>query len=222
MRRASRHEGDDHIAAYLGKIQLELTRQDLKTAKGASRSPWQIALDAAESGDAQDAARWCEYLRATKGRNVVTTGGRLADVYGVPTDEEINALIGDDHDDDQTDDTVETTNEAVDVASADSGLWRDLTRSPTEPGYSPAAAALEALELHGPQAMADRIAKHLKKPINVITHPETGLPHLRYQRLDDRRPRRRKRAPNPRTVPLDQLGPVARAWYGATPKEPHP
>ena len=60
--------GEDALARYLGKIQLEMTRQDLKVGRTSrSRSPWQIGLDAAETGNAQDAARWCEYLRATKG-----------------------------------------------------------------------------------------------------------------------------------------------------------
>ncbi|MEM8926204.1 MAG: hypothetical protein AAGD35_22090 [Actinomycetota bacterium] len=221
VRRASREQGDDHIAEYLGKIQLELTRQDLKTAKGDSRSPWQIALDAAETGDAQDAARWCEYLRATKGRNVITTGGHLAELHGEPTEEQLNALIGDD---DNDDDQGETTgdDEQVDIASSDSDLWRDLTRCPTRPGDSPAAYALEALERDGPDAMAVRISKFLDKPVDVTTHPETGLPHLRYANPEDRRPPRTKPPTNDPTINLDQLGPAARAWYGATRKEPHP
>ncbi len=179
--------GDEALARYLGKIQLEMTRQDLKTARfGTSRSPWLIGLDAAETGDARDIALWCEYLRATKGRNVVTTGGHLADHYGEPTDEQLHDLIGDP---DLLDDFADDTDEGQDVASMSADVWTDLINHRNEPTASVVADALTVLETDGPDAMADLISDRLAIPVEVTTNPETELPHLRYRNRSDRRDR---------------------------------
>jgi hypothetical protein len=65
VRTRSREPGEeDALARYLGKIQLEMTRQGLKCGKTSrSRSPWQIGLDAAETGDTADTARCCQRAR---------------------------------------------------------------------------------------------------------------------------------------------------------------
>ncbi len=223
VRTASREPGDDALARYLGKIQLEMTRQDLKTGRGRSRSPWQIALDAAGTGDARDAARWCEYLRATKGRNVVTKGGHLVDHYGEPTDDQLDQLLSADTGPDQLDDQANETDEAEDVASIDADVWTDLINHRTCPGVSPSAEAITALETDGPHVMAQLITNQLGKPIDVTTHPETRLPHLQYRNPEHRHRPTGKRPKNQPDINLDALGPVAGAWYGATrqPKE-HP
>ncbi len=220
--------GDDAaMAKYLGKIQLEMTRQDLKIASGRSRSPWQIGLDASETGCVRDAARWCEYLRATKGRNVVTMGGQLKKIYGEPTDRELDQLLGGQEQmDDQTNDNDDQ--EAVDIASIAADVWTDLInhRGPDQT-RSASAHAMTVLENHGPDAMAMAIADDLGRPIEVVAHPVSGLPHLRYADPNDRRVTRREREivadENRDHVDLDTLGPAARAWAGQRPstrKEP--
>ena len=210
---------DSAMAKYLGKIQLEMTRQDLKAGRGRSRSPWQIGLDASETGCARDAARWCEYLRATKGRNVVTMGGQLKKIYGEPTDRELDELLGGQEQmDDQTNDT--DNQEAVDIASIAADVWTDLInhRGP-DPARSASAYAMTVLENHGPDAMAAAIADALGRPIEVVAHPVSGLPHLQYADPNDRRVTRKERqivADDDREhVDLDTLGPAARAWAGA-------
>ena len=213
--RNRRHEDDDALAYYLGKIQLELTRQDLKVGRSkTSRAPWQIGLDAAETGDARDTALWVEYLRATKGRNVVTRGGALTEHYGEPSEAQLLALLGHDL---QPDDQAADTDQAVDIASADADVWTDVTNHRADPTASAAADALRALETGGPAAMADLITHRLARTVHVITQPETGLPHLRYWIKHDRRSHvgQPTRAPEP-DLDLDSLGPAARAWYGAT------
>ena len=214
VRTASRQgEADDAIARYLGKIQLEMTRQDLKTGRvSASRSPWQIGLDAAETGDAQDAALWCEYLRATKGRNVVTSGGSLADHYGEPTADQLDALIGEPTDDDQTSDN----DQGETIASMSADVWTDLSNDRTDVGDSAIAAALTALELEGPEAMAVIASDRVGKPVEAIRHDETGLPYLRYRNESDRRTYvgQPHRGDGLDEIDLDKLGPAAAAWSG--------
>lgn len=208
--------GDDGtLARYLGKIQLEMTRQDLKDARSTtSRSPWQIGLDAAETGCPQDAARWIEYLKATKGRNVVTRSPSLMDLYGEPTDADINQLL-DDQTAEANDDQGDDNNQAENIASIDTVVWTDARRMTTAGGRSLITAALDELEDHGPDAMAAMLANHLD-PVEIIAHPETGLPHARYSdRPDTITVQRGTTDGVSPSINYDELGPVARAWYGA-------
>ncbi len=76
--------GEAGIAAYLNKIHFEITRGDLKQGRGQSRSAWQVGIDAAETGDAQDIARWAEYVRATRGRKMMRISPELVAWYGKP------------------------------------------------------------------------------------------------------------------------------------------
>ncbi len=205
---------DQALARYLGKIQLEMTRQDLKTGRvSSSRSPWQIGLDAATTGDARDAARWCEYLRATKGRNVVTKAGSLVDEYGEPTNDEIDNLLGiEQNDDDQADDD----DHGEDIASVDAAVWNDARRMTTGTGRSLIDVALTALEDHGPHAMAQTLRQHLD-PVEVTIHHETGLPHIRYlDRPETITAQSGSADGSQRRIDINELGPVARAWYGHT------
>ena len=205
---------DGVVARYLGKIQLEMTRQDLKTARvSSSRSPWQIALDAASTGDERDTARWIEYLRATKGRNVVTQSQSLKTLYGKPSDKEIDTMLGIEE---QPDDQADEHDDGQDVASIDAAVWNAARRIITPDRGALIAAALTALEDDGPQAMAELLSRHLEH-VQVVIHRDTGLPHLRYTNRGDtvtvaagtdngRHDR----------IDFDELGPVAKAWYGAT------
>ena len=96
-------------------------------------------------------------------------------------------------------------------------VWTDLINHRSWPGTSASADAITALETDGPYVMAQVITERLGKTIQVITHAETGLPHLQYLDPEYRRQptsERRKR-PQPE-IDLDALGPVAKAWYGAT------
>lgn len=203
---------DGAVARYLGKIQLEMTRQDLKTGRGQSRSPWQIALDAANTNNPQDTARWIEYLQATKGRNVVTHAKTLDHTYGTPTDQEINTMLGIQ---DQQDDQADEDDDAQDVASIDSTLWNDARNIITPNHGALTAAALTELETHGLHAMAQLFSNHLN-PVEVINHPETGLPHLRYKhRPDTITVATGDTDGQTNRIDYNNLGPVARAWYGA-------
>ena len=92
--------GEAGIAAYLNKIHFEISRGDLKKGRGQSRSAWQIGIDAAETGDTQDIARWAEYVRATRGRKMMRISPELVAWYGKPQ-------------------TVETTDEALAAQAQD-------------------------------------------------------------------------------------------------------
>ena len=202
---------DGAVARYLGKIQLEMARQDLKTGRGQSRSPWEIALDAARTGDARDTARWVEYLRSSKGRNVVTHSKSLDQIYGTPTDKEIDAMLGIQ---DQPDDQTEDTDGDQDVASVDAAVWNDARDIITPDQGSLVAAALTALEDHGPEAMAETFSRHLNH-VEVTVHPETRLPNLRYRDRPDTITVATGDADGESDrIDYDDLGPVARAWYG--------
>ena len=58
---------NDGLGEYVSKIHYELVRSDLKRGRRENRTPWQIALDAADTGECRDIARWVEYCQATKG-----------------------------------------------------------------------------------------------------------------------------------------------------------
>lgn len=81
---------EEGIGAYISKIELELTRGDLKRGAGDSRSMWQVGLDAAD-GCERSVAVWAEYVRAIKGRRWLSTSEGLWKRYGINdrTDEEI-------------------------------------------------------------------------------------------------------------------------------------
>lgn len=72
------------IGAYVSKIHYELARSDLKVGRndGRSRSPWQVGIDAAETGDAKDTRRWHEWVQVTKGSRALGVSPALRDHYG--------------------------------------------------------------------------------------------------------------------------------------------
>jgi len=68
--------GVDALAGYLSKVELEAVRSDLKKGRNGSRTPWEIATDAA-NGDPRSTALWVEYVETMKGvRHVVVQGER--------------------------------------------------------------------------------------------------------------------------------------------------
>lgn len=80
----------DALAAYLGKIDAELARADLKEGRDGSRSPLAL-LAAAIGGDAQALALWTEFERASKGKLAMTWSRGLKRRLGVEevTDQEL-------------------------------------------------------------------------------------------------------------------------------------
>ncbi len=68
--------GASKIAAYCGKIQLEMTRSDLKLGRvSTSRSPFQILYDYGNQPTPQDAALLLEFIAASKGTHLVSWSG---------------------------------------------------------------------------------------------------------------------------------------------------
>ena len=161
---------------------------------------------------------------------MVTTGGHLGELYGEPSDDDLDDLLGDDADpellddllgDDAdpelVDDQADEGDDGTDVASMSADVWTDLSNHRNDPTASAVTDALIRLELFGPDAMADVTADRLGKPIEVTTHPTTGLPHLQYANPNDRRrhvgqPHHRDGEP----IDLDDLGPAAQAWSGTS------
>jgi hypothetical protein len=78
------------IGEYVSKIDMEITRGDLKQGRNGSRSTWDIGLAAAD-GDKRSAALWAEYIHAAKGRRWLSTSRGLWARYGITerTDAEI-------------------------------------------------------------------------------------------------------------------------------------
>lgn len=90
------------IGAYVSKIHYELARSDLKVGRndGRSRSPWQVGIDAAETGEKADIRRWQEWVRVTKGSHALSLSPVLRRRYGRhatadQTDEELAGAVQD-------------------------------------------------------------------------------------------------------------------------------
>ncbi|HJQ27681.1 MAG TPA: hypothetical protein VKA60_27605 [Blastocatellia bacterium] len=75
------------------RVGMEMTRHDLKTARRAGRTPFQVLRDFAESGDCDDLALWHKWERASRGTQSLTWSRGLKARYNVveKTDEEIAA-----------------------------------------------------------------------------------------------------------------------------------
>ena len=68
--------------------------------------------------------------------------------------------------------------------------------------------------------MAESFSEYLE-PVEVVIHPETGLPHLRYAGRGETvtaAPGSADGTYGP--VEVDDLGPVARAWYRHSARNP--
>ncbi len=142
----------------------------------------------------------------------------MADIYGEPTDEQLNELLGIEPNDD--DDQADDNDEGENIASIDAAVWNDARRTNTTSGQSLISIALAALEDRGADAMAEVLAVY-SEPIDLSAHPETGLPHLRYSnRVDTITVQSGTDDGLQAPINYDELGPVARAWYGHTKLEP--
>ncbi|MFC8511367.1 hypothetical protein ACFU3J_27750 [Streptomyces sp. NPDC057411] len=132
--------GAQTLARYLAKVQeaqeddtvvsrdlaSEMTRGDLKSARGSKgRVPFQIAQDAA-GGDRRSLLRWREYERATKGRRCLTWSHGLEKM--------LDDMLGIDPDD-RTDEELanaeeETAAQAQDVYVAMGAYSQKVARRP--------------------------------------------------------------------------------------------
>ena len=151
------------LGDYVSKIHFEMVRSDLKRGRRQSRTPWQIALDAADTGDCRDIARWAEYCRATKGRWVITGLSALRAVYRIDADDLTDA------------EASEQTQDGTIVATIDGKLWRAARRHRRQPLI---AQALTALETKGPEAMATVFTKALPHLDVIVRYDSEGMPEL--------------------------------------------
>lgn len=160
------------IGRYVSKISLEMARSDLKRGRGGSRSPWQIALDAA-AGDPQSTALWVEWCEAAKGARFLSTSRGLWAEFGIET---------------RTDD---------EIAEDDDGGIDDLVVMVDRPVYTAAAKApgqvltelRHLIEARASAAvLAIVLARRLGRPIEIQHHPDDdGTPTLAFPTATTRR-----------------------------------
>lgn len=134
--------------AYIAKTQdgksvgNEMTRADLKTARGGHRTPLEVLEDFRWTGDEGQLALWREYERATKGRQCITWSKGLRKILAADperTDEEIAA--------------EEVGGEGVAVLPA--AAWSGIVRIAGLP-----AAVLDAAEIGGVTAINELLGKY--------------------------------------------------------------
>lgn len=94
--RPVKRRGSVGIGWYVAKIAQEMTRGDLKRARGdRSFTPEQLLDLVVEDGDAVAAEKWTEYARVTAGRRMLTWSRGLRAMLALPeveqTDEEVAA-----------------------------------------------------------------------------------------------------------------------------------
>lgn len=92
----------EDVAHYTAKVQddgstwdvgRELTRHDLKSGRRHGRTPFEVARDAVEGGEAQDVRLWHEYERATLGRRAIEWSRGLRSTLDVPEEETDEAVV---------------------------------------------------------------------------------------------------------------------------------
>ena len=143
-----------------------LTRSDIKQARGESRSSWQIALDAAvDDPDPRDVALWREFVGASRGRRYMSTSQHLFTRYGVDDDQEI------------AEDTPEDTEL---VAFLDADLY--TTAAKTDSGL-PLAELRGLLESKArPVVLAAVLSRRLGIACHVEHRPDdNGTPTITHQ-----------------------------------------
>jgi hypothetical protein len=79
---------------YLAKLGLEIASIETKTGRGGSRTPWEIAHDAA-AGDPSSRALWRKYGAAMMGARQLFWSRGARDFFGLGEDVEDEALAAD-------------------------------------------------------------------------------------------------------------------------------
>jgi hypothetical protein len=120
------------IGRYVSKVEMELTRSDLKGGRKGSRSHWQVGLDAA-GGCGRSEALWVEFVEATAGRRWLSTSKGLWQRFGIVerSDEEIAEELPD-----VVEEVVLIDAEVYRVASRADGLVLTELRHLVESGAS--------------------------------------------------------------------------------------
>jgi hypothetical protein len=162
---------EEGIGAYISKVELELTRGDLKRGRGESRSMWQVGLDAAD-GCQRSAAVWGDYVRAIRSRRWISTSEGLWERYGINdrSDEEIAEDIGDEFDE---------------VALMESDVYRTALKT-NEPVLTEVRHLVEA---NAPVVvLALVLSRRLRREVAIDYRSEDdGVPTLRWADGGDQR-----------------------------------
>ena len=155
---------EEGVGSYISKIELELTRGDLKRGRGESRSMWQVGLDAAD-GCQRSAAVWADYVRAIRARRWISTSEGLWERFGI---------------NDRTDDEIaeDTGDEFEEVALIDSDVYRAALKAD-----GPVLTEVRHLvEANAPVVvLALVLSRRLKRQVEIDFRAEDdGVPTLRW------------------------------------------
>lgn len=168
-------EAGGKIAAYVGKIQLEMTRSDLKTGKTeASRSVFQMMNDYGHENDPADRALIREVADVLKGVQLVSwTGAFHGDpLYGEPTDEFADELTAAYYES-QGLEPPDAQTEAIGGTGAD--VHRAADRANTPDGYPLLWRARIVLEQTG---RLEDVAAHYNEVLAAVyVDRDTELPY---------------------------------------------
>lgn len=163
--------GDDlgKLGLYLAKLGADLpglareaTQGGQKHARGANRTPFQIAADLIENGDATDAAIWAEWTRTAPGHRALSWSKNFRKDFGLTTEEQ----------DDETIAAAETGTDDDTILVLPSNTWKKLRHR--------SHFLLDYAENHGPTALKTWLTTNgypwNHPPTNTSTHQHTHPP----------------------------------------------
>jgi hypothetical protein len=117
VRMASLVPGENGLHEYFTKLAHEITGGAAKIARGAGRTPFQIAADVFKLGEHDDVAAWHEWERASRGRRQIAWSQGLREWAGLGAE--------------QTDEQIAAAElESPDMLFIDPDSWRALRRDP--------------------------------------------------------------------------------------------
>ena len=141
------------LGADLPGLAREATQGGQKQARGANRTPFQIAADLVDNGEAQDAAIWAEWTRTAPGHRALSWSKNFRKDFGL-TDEQ----------DDETIAATETGTVDDTILVLPNDTWKKLRHR--------SHFILDYAENHGPTALKNWLTKN-HYPWN---HPPTHKP----------------------------------------------
>lgn len=186
-------DGDDgqRIAAYVGKIQLEMTRSDLKTGKTeGSRSIFQIMADYGHQPNDRDAALILEALDVLKGTQLVSWSGAFNDtdpLYGEPTKEFQEAAMAEYW---AAQGLEPPTGERQTVAHVAPEVYRAADRARSLDGHPLLWKARLVLEQTGQLEAYVQVLNEVLDHVVIDRTPDLPYPLIRYGAVEDRREER--------------------------------